>query len=272
MNMFGSRNKHPRADLPAYADGELTPSQSERVERHLADCAACREELADLRALSATLRSLPEATPPRSFALTPGQVARPAPVAGRSLPAWAAMRIAGTGVAAVFALVIMLDAGGVIEDNRSDESAVIAQRAGDGFNQGSLESTVIESPAANLEGAADRDITATDAAAPVAGEGGGIGGSAPDADGDDSAAPAADPDEAAPGDSYSLESTPLVTDMAASGEDSDGEEYRDTSANVVTDEDGDGTNTLLLIEIALGALAALAIGGSFMISRARQRI
>jgi hypothetical protein len=184
------------------------------------------------------------------------------------------MRIAGTGVAAVFAVVVMLDAGGVIEDDGSNESALTAQYAGGDLDQESLESTVLESPGANLEieGAADRGVTATDAAAPAAGDGAGIDGSAPDGDGDDSAVPFADPDEAAPGDTFSLESTPSLTDFAASVEDSEGDEYRDTSANVVNDGDGDGTNTLLLIEIALGALAALAIGGSFMISRARQRI
>jgi anti-sigma factor RsiW len=273
MSIFGSRNKHPQRDLPAYADGESSPSQSERIERHLAECVACSEELADLRALSATLRGLPEVSPPRSFALTPSQVTRSAPAPERGLPAWAAMRIVGTGVAAVFALVIMLDAGGVIEDNRSEESAVIARRAGGGdFSQDSLESTVMESPVLDAAPIQDSGLEAAPTSAPAAGQDGGIAGAAPGADGDDGAAPPPDPDEAAPPNEYSLDATPPLTSVAASGENSNGEEYRDASANVVTDGDGDGPDALLLIEIVLGVVAALAIGGSFLISRTRQRI
>ncbi len=37
--------------LSGYLDGELTPAEAERVERHLAACLRCRDELAQLRRL-----------------------------------------------------------------------------------------------------------------------------------------------------------------------------------------------------------------------------
>lgn len=54
--------------LGAYHDGELTAERRAWVEAHLDGCAACREELAGLRALSRLLGSLPEpATEPEAF-------------------------------------------------------------------------------------------------------------------------------------------------------------------------------------------------------------
>ena len=46
---------HVSADLLAYLDDGLTAAERARVEAHLATCAACREELASLRALRAGL-------------------------------------------------------------------------------------------------------------------------------------------------------------------------------------------------------------------------
>jgi hypothetical protein len=77
------------SDLSGYLDGELPTARARRVEEHLLGCAACRGRLEELRTLKQTLRSLPEAAPPRSFALKPEQARRPA----RLHPAYAAGRI-----------------------------------------------------------------------------------------------------------------------------------------------------------------------------------
>lgn len=44
------------ADLPAYAAGTLAPADRRRLDAHLADCAACRLELAQWQALAAAAR------------------------------------------------------------------------------------------------------------------------------------------------------------------------------------------------------------------------
>ncbi|HUF52654.1 MAG TPA: zf-HC2 domain-containing protein [Dehalococcoidia bacterium] len=132
-------DRHPRADLSSYADGELSWKAGERVEKHLASCAACREELALLRALRSALADLPEVSAPRSFALTPEMAARPAPApmpAGPG-PAFVAMRVAGAGVAAVLALVVFIDRdGGGSQFSGGDDMAALAP-ASESFNRSS---------------------------------------------------------------------------------------------------------------------------------------
>ncbi|HKS68809.1 MAG TPA: zf-HC2 domain-containing protein, partial [Ktedonobacterales bacterium] len=58
-----------RERLSAYLDGELAPGDDAALERHLATCAECRDELAGLREVRALLRALPQPALPRSFAL-----------------------------------------------------------------------------------------------------------------------------------------------------------------------------------------------------------
>ncbi|MHB1132451.1 MAG: zf-HC2 domain-containing protein [Chloroflexota bacterium] len=66
--------------LSAYLDGKTDTAQTQRVEGHLATCAACRLELEQLRLLVSGLRALPALKPERSFALAaPPRVAAPAP-------------------------------------------------------------------------------------------------------------------------------------------------------------------------------------------------
>ena len=61
--------RHPDAELSAYAAGNLAGDERARVERHLADCAACRAMVADFRALldrlAATAPAPPEIAWPR---------------------------------------------------------------------------------------------------------------------------------------------------------------------------------------------------------------
>lgn len=58
-----------RALLSEYIDDGLDPDERARIERHLADCAGCREVLAGLRATVEAVRALPAIAPPAGFAV-----------------------------------------------------------------------------------------------------------------------------------------------------------------------------------------------------------
>ncbi|MBI4506265.1 MAG: zf-HC2 domain-containing protein, partial [Chloroflexi bacterium] len=89
---------HPRAELSDYVDGRLDHRARERLERHLARCAACQGELETLRQTVALLRALPSAEPARSFALRAAPVRVGAPRRG---PLWPALPALAAGLAAV---------------------------------------------------------------------------------------------------------------------------------------------------------------------------
>lgn len=71
-----STTSHPREQLSAYLDGALPPAERTAVDAHLDACADCRSRLAELRGVSALLRSLPDPTPSRR--LVPRLAAVPA--------------------------------------------------------------------------------------------------------------------------------------------------------------------------------------------------
>lgn len=54
----------PHANLHAHLDAELSPGERRRVEAHLAECAACRADMAALRGLRARAASLCKDIPP----------------------------------------------------------------------------------------------------------------------------------------------------------------------------------------------------------------
>ena len=115
-----------RERLSAYLDGELAPGDVAALERHLAECAECRDELAGLREVRALLRALPQPALPRTFALPPTATktesheahapppARPLPARNRRTAAPAAVpRLARAaqwvgGLAASFGLLLIL--------------------------------------------------------------------------------------------------------------------------------------------------------------------
>jgi len=68
--------QHPLAQLSAYLDDAVTPSERSAVDAHLSGCADCRTRLAELRATSTLIRALPELRPSRRLA--PRIAARPA--------------------------------------------------------------------------------------------------------------------------------------------------------------------------------------------------
>ena len=93
MNPFA----HPLSDewLMAYHDGELDPARRRQVEAHLPECAACRQTLAELGALSLALAAadLPTAAGAQEFwqrvqprlPPQPAPRARPAPLSPRQV-------------------------------------------------------------------------------------------------------------------------------------------------------------------------------------------
>ena len=77
MTGFWENRRHAgvRALLSSYIDGEVSAAESRRVERHLAGCDECAAELESLRATTMLLGRLPLLDAPRSYALTPVDVA-----------------------------------------------------------------------------------------------------------------------------------------------------------------------------------------------------
>lgn len=104
---YSSKAEHRfcQGNLSAYADGELSAREQERVRSHLAECEACRGDLEGLQWAVALLRQLPRVNAPHSFGIPP---TAPAP----SLPLWlrpwafGALR-AATGVAAILLVVAL---------------------------------------------------------------------------------------------------------------------------------------------------------------------
>jgi len=121
MMFWFNRHRRLRDQLSAYIDSELDASAAERLERHLAECGRCRQEMEQLRATVAALQELPAVEPPRSFTLSPERVAprRPTPVAS---PLAFGARIAAAGVAAALAVVLVVDLGDFGGDGVTDES------------------------------------------------------------------------------------------------------------------------------------------------------
>jgi predicted anti-sigma-YlaC factor YlaD len=92
--------------LDDYLDGTLSVDEQRRVERHLADCADCREEERTLRAILAQAEALPaERVPPRD--LWPGVRDRLAPRRGRwRFGTWSGGGLAGLAAAAAVVIAV----------------------------------------------------------------------------------------------------------------------------------------------------------------------
>ena len=111
------RHARLRGLLSAHIDGEVSASETSRVEEHLARCQECRDELASLRSTVDLLRRLPELAVPRSFALSEAPQRRPTPTI-----VWTA-RLA-TSVAAVLLVALLLgDIVGLVGQQRTLEDA-----------------------------------------------------------------------------------------------------------------------------------------------------
>ena len=69
MWLFKNRHGRWQEGLSAYLDAQLEPSEQRKLERHLASCTSCQEELESLRATVALLQRVPQVAVPRSFRL-----------------------------------------------------------------------------------------------------------------------------------------------------------------------------------------------------------
>ena len=120
----GSATPHLTPEhVTAYLDGDLVAAERARLDEHLRVCAACRQDVAEVRSTMLLLRGLPEYRPRRSFQLSPDRIAVARPwwerFGLRVLPALPALRMA-TVAAAV--LLVAVSAGELIQDRTGNES------------------------------------------------------------------------------------------------------------------------------------------------------
>lgn len=100
--------------LSPYIDGQLSPSEMERIERHIEECDACRRELESLRAVVSLLHRVPMVALPRSFTIA-ARAPRRRPVALQAL------RVATAVAVLMLAFVITGDAFHVFESAPAEE-------------------------------------------------------------------------------------------------------------------------------------------------------
>lgn len=133
MWIFG-KHRHINPDtLSQYLDDRLSLRARERVDRAVAACVHCREELESRRVTLSLLRELPPILPPRSFTLAAPPVTEPTLAAGSAtsrlaaLPTWAyAGAAAIAGIALAF--LALVDAAGLTtpQSSFSDADAIVA--------------------------------------------------------------------------------------------------------------------------------------------------
>ena len=117
------RHRQLKELLSSYIDGQVTSGERDRVERHLAGCDECRQDLESLRLTVTALRGLPEIQTLRSFAVqTPPE---PTPAEYRWIPS---MRIAGSFAAVVVVgIAVVTVAGVLIQSGDSGEEGSFAR-------------------------------------------------------------------------------------------------------------------------------------------------
>lgn len=247
------RNPHRRFQerLSAYLDGELSPDGARALQAHLDSCDDCAAEFADLRMASAALAELPEVEVPRSFALTPDLVGRAAAQANGARSASTGFRLAGGALAAALAVVLVLDAGGIVGNG--------GEHAGGGDE--------------SRQAASNYDVTS--------------GAAAPESDGSitepggaaNGEAAGATPGTRADGEERSSEapsSTPAATEipgdagaLGLNGRNND--DNKTLAIEDLNDDSDDGLSALTVTEIVLAALLGASIIGSVAATYAGRR-
>lgn len=81
---------HLEGLLSAHLDGEVSPTEADRIERHLASCEECRLELEAVARARSVVRSLPSLDPPGGMV---------PPLRRRARWVWAASGIAAAALA-----------------------------------------------------------------------------------------------------------------------------------------------------------------------------
>lgn len=103
--LFKSEHQCVKEMLSAYLDGELSSKEQARVEKHLAQCADCAQNLRTLRQTVALLGQLPPVAVPRAFTVRPAQAAR-RPSFFQTRRAYVYLR-AATAVATILLAVVL---------------------------------------------------------------------------------------------------------------------------------------------------------------------
>ena len=98
--------------LSAYVDGELTVEQTAEMEARLKREPVLQDALEELSQTAQLLRSMPQVTPPRGFALTPEMVASSKPRFG-----YPVLKLASALAVAAFVVVIGVDVFGSAKDS-----------------------------------------------------------------------------------------------------------------------------------------------------------
>ena len=106
-NLAKSAEEKRLETLNAYADGELSARERRQFEAELAENAALRAELAQLRQVKDGVRQLPRARAPRNFTLDPAVYGRPQPQPAYEL--YPALRVATAVAAFFFIIAVVLD-------------------------------------------------------------------------------------------------------------------------------------------------------------------
>ena len=173
MLIFRKGHTHIKQDdLSAYLDGQVFGTDATRIERRLAQCADCRQELDALRSAVSLLQRMPELTMPRSFVM-PGPPPAPTtvrPAAPLRMPQWVYSGSAAVA-ALVLAVLISADATGLLAPNvpvravESTAAAAAPQAAPESF-QGDETEEAVEmaaplAPVAELAVTAEKGISVT---------------------------------------------------------------------------------------------------------------
>ena len=120
---WGQQHPVSEAQLNAYVDGRAERVEQARIEAHVGLCVGCRETVEELSVLRRTLRELPRATAPRSFALRQSDVTPARPSSSGALTA-AMPALTGVTVAAFMAFGVLIGfdvsgSGGSSADERA---------------------------------------------------------------------------------------------------------------------------------------------------------
>ncbi len=107
--LFKSEHQRVAEMLSAYLDGEFSPKKQALMEKHLARCADCAQNLRTLRQTVALLGQLPPVAVPRSFVIRPAPAAR-RPSLFQTRQAYVYLRAATTLATVLFAVVLASDA------------------------------------------------------------------------------------------------------------------------------------------------------------------
>ncbi len=106
--LFKSEHQRVEEMLSAYIDGELSPTERALVEKHLAQCADCTQNLRTLRQTVALLGELSPVVAPRAFTIRPVEPA-PSPSFFQTRRAYDFLRAATAVAAILFAVVLAGD-------------------------------------------------------------------------------------------------------------------------------------------------------------------